>query len=323
MSTPHRAWADVDAKEPRVSVVTAARNMEKYISGTIGSVLGQTLTDFESIVIDDGSNDGTAAIVRSTGDPRVRLICVTNGGVSAARNRGLEACRAPLVVFLDADDLLVPDALERLVATMATHPDHVACFGHHVRIREDGGPLGSAAPFAFKQLPTSDTLRHLLCRNFIVNGGALCIRTAAARSVGGYDPALRFAEDWEFWCRLAALGDFVLLRDFVVVQYRVRATGSNTTLAGSPFRPNLEALDKIYQALVVRKRFSPRHLRRFRCLAEGNIHWAAARNELTEGHLLRFVAYFIAGILLYPRSVFQLPLGRVFFNFMPFTRHRS
>jgi glycosyltransferase involved in cell wall biosynthesis len=312
-----------DAATPPVAVVTAARNMEKYIGETIGSVLQQTLTDFEMIVIDDGSNDATAATVTAMADPRVRLISIASAGVSAARNRGLDACRAPLVVFLDADDLLLPDALGRMVATMAVHPHHVACFGHYVKIGEDGAPIGSTAPSALKRLPAKDTLRHLLCKNVIVNGGALCIRTPVARSVGGYDPALRFAEDWEFWCRLATLGDFVALPDFGAMQYRVRATGANTALAGSPFRPNLHALNLIYQAPAVRERFSPRELRRFRRLAESNVHWAAARNELTKGQLLCFAAYLIAGVLRYPGSLFQWRLTYAFLRGLPFARQSS
>ena len=285
---------------PAVAVVTAAWNMERYVGETIGSVLRQTLTDFEMIVIDDGSSDATVSIVTAVADPRIRLISIRRGGVSAARNRGLDACRAALVVFLDADDLLLPDALSRMVTTMGAHPHHVACFGQHIKMREDGAPFSSSAPSVRKKLPTKDTLRHLLCGNLIVNGGALCIRTAAARGVGAYDTTLTFAEDWEFWCRLAALGDFVALHDFVAVQYRVRATGANAALAGSLFRPNLQALDRIYRAPVVNERYSASELRRYRRLAQSNVHWAAARNALAAGLLLRFAAHFIGGVCRHP-----------------------
>jgi glycosyltransferase involved in cell wall biosynthesis len=308
---------------PPVAVVTAAWNMERYIGDTIGSVLRQTLTDFEMILIDDGSSDATASIVKAVADPRIRLFSIRRAGVSAARNRGLDACHAPLVVFLDADDLLLPDALGRMVATMAAHPHHVACFGQHVKMREDGAPCSGSAPSRLKKLPTKDTLRYLLCGNLIVNGGALCIRTAAARDVGAYDTTLSFAEDWEFWCRLAALGDFVALQDFVAVQYRVRATGANTAMAGSPFRPNLQALDRIYNAPAVNERFDASELRRFRSLARSNLHWAAARNALAEGLLLRFGAYFIGGMCRHPASLLQWRLFRAFFRGAPFALPRS
>ena len=80
------------------------------------------------IVVDDGSTDTTAAIVEAIDDPPVSLISRENGGMSVARNHGLVAYRVPLVTFLDGDDLLLPDALDRMFATMAAHPDRVAYF---------------------------------------------------------------------------------------------------------------------------------------------------------------------------------------------------
>ncbi len=308
---------------PKVAVVTAAYNMERFVRATIDSVLAQTMPDFEMIVVDDGSTDQTASIVESIDDARVTLISIENGGVSAARNRGLASCQAPLVVFLDADDLLMPEALERMLEAMAAHPNHVACFGHHVKIGEDGELLGSHAPSVLKDLPESDTLHHLICKNIIVNGGALCIRTAAARAVEGYDPTLRFSEDWEFWCRLAALGDFVALSDFVALKYRLRRSSANKTLAGTPFRPNLQAIDVIYAASALRTRFPARELRRCRRLAEVNVHWAAARNELTEGRLLQFAKYLLAGAVRYPDSLFQPRLIYLFFRGLPLAWNRN
>jgi glycosyltransferase involved in cell wall biosynthesis len=126
---------------PQVAVVTAAYDMARYIGATITSVLDQTLPNFEMIVVDDGSHDATARIAAAVDDPRVRLISTPNQGPGAARNRGLAACRAPLVVFLDADDLLLGDALETMVATMAANAGGVACFGHHVKVDEDGAAL--------------------------------------------------------------------------------------------------------------------------------------------------------------------------------------
>jgi glycosyltransferase involved in cell wall biosynthesis len=308
---------------PQVAVVTAAYNMETYVGATIASVLDQSLPNFEMIVVDDGSRDATAKIVAAIDDPRVRLISTPNRGVGAARNRGLAVCRAPLVTFLDADDLLLPDALERMVAMMGANPGHVACFGHHIKIDEDGAPLGSKTPSAFKPLPTGDTLRHLLCRNIIVNGGALCARTEAARRVGGYDPGLRFSEDLEFWCRLAVLSDFVPMSNFVALKYRLRCSGANRALAGTPFRPNVEALDVMFSAPALRERFTDRELRHYRRRAEMNKHWLAARNTLTEGRLARFGQYLLAGALRYPESVLQWRLIYLFLRDLPLSWQRS
>jgi glycosyltransferase involved in cell wall biosynthesis len=296
--------------------------MEKYVGATVASVLEQSLQNFEMIVVDDGSRDATARIVAAVDDPRVRLISIPNSGAGAARNRGLAACQAPLVIFLDADDLLLPDALERMVTTMVASPDHVACFGHHIKIDEDGAALGSTT-LPFRPLPAKDTLRHLLCKNIIVNGGALCVRTEAARRVGGYDSRLRFAEDLEFWCRLAALSDFVPMSDCVVLKYRLRRSGANWTLAGTPFRPNFEALEVIFAASALRQRFTERELQRYRRLAEINTHWLAARNALTEGRLGHFAQYLLAVVLRYPDSALQWRLIYLFFRNLPLPRQRG
>jgi glycosyltransferase involved in cell wall biosynthesis len=315
MTAPH-------AVVPQVAVVTAAYNVESYIGATIASVLEQTLPSFEMIVVDDGSRDATAGIVAAVDDRRVRLISTPNNGAGAARNRGLAACRAPLVSFLDADDLLIPDALERMVATMTASPGQVACFGHHIKIDENGAALGSTAPRS-RPLPAQDTLRHLLRKNIIVNGGTVCIRTEAARRVGGYNPSLRFAEDLEFWCRLAVLSDFVPISGRAVLKYRLRRSGANWSLAGTPFRPNLEALEVIFAAPALRQRFTERELRRYRRLAEINVHWLAARNALTEGRVVRFAQYLIAGALRYPESVLQWRLIHLFFRNLPLGRQRG
>ena len=306
-----------------VAVVTPVRDMERYIGATIASVLQQTLDDLEMIVVDDGSRDRTAAIVAGVADGRVRLISTEGIGVSAARNLGLATCTAPLVVFLDADDLLMPETLQRMAAALTASPASVACFAHHLKIGEDEELLSTVAPARIKELPAGDTLRHLLRRNFIVNGGAICIRTEAARLVGGYDPSLAFAEDWEFWCRLAARGDFLALPDLVAMKYRMRACGANSSLSGSPLRPNLAAVEAIFRAPELRQRFGERELRRLRRRAESNLHWAAARNELGLGQLMRFAGYLAVGAWRYPDSIFQWRLTYAFFRGLPLAWHRG
>ena len=98
----------------KVSVIMPAYNRETYIRESIDSVLAQSFTDFELIVVDDGSTDTTAAIVESYTDSRIRLICQPNGGVSVARNTGLEASQGQFITFLDSDDLYYPDFLKTL-----------------------------------------------------------------------------------------------------------------------------------------------------------------------------------------------------------------
>ena len=129
---------------PRVSIITAAFNAGPFIEATIDSVRKQTLADWEMLVVDDASADRTADIVQdiSVQDPRVILIRLQqNSGVSVARNTALAQARAPLIAFLDSDDLWLPEKLEHQVDFMARQ-DAALSYTSYRRISEDGGRIG-------------------------------------------------------------------------------------------------------------------------------------------------------------------------------------
>src|SRR4051794_37804689 len=130
----------MDRDAPDISIVIAARDREETIPKTIESLLAQDHESWEAIVVDDGSTDGTAALVarQAERDPRFRLERQANTGVSGARNVGIGSARAPWLMFLDADDWIAPDALERLVAATQRHPAPDAAYGGYVRIGVDG-----------------------------------------------------------------------------------------------------------------------------------------------------------------------------------------
>src|SRR3712207_1073770 len=104
------AGAPPDAAAPAVSILTPAYDVARFVGAAVDSALAQTSPDWEMVVVDDGSVDGTAAVVSARKDPRIRLIRQANAGVSAARSRATEAARGRTVLFLDADDWLAPDA---------------------------------------------------------------------------------------------------------------------------------------------------------------------------------------------------------------------
>ena len=302
---------DGSSSLPAVSVIIPAYNVAGFVEASIRSVLDQTLQPVEVIVVDDGSTDRTAAVVEAVVDSRVRLVRQSNRGVSAARNAGLALARAPLVLFLDGDDLLVPDALGRMSAALQAQPDRVAVVAQHEKILEDGRPL-SASPPPPKPLPQAETLRHLLGRNFIVTGGAICIVTAQARAVGGFNEKLRFGEDWEFWCRLALRADFAVLPEYTAVYYRIRASGANTRLRGTPRRPNFSAIDAVQSIPGLSERLTPGERRRTRRLAEFDNYWGSARNELVNRRFGMFLQYVLIGFWRYPDALLQPSLIRRF-----------
>jgi glycosyltransferase involved in cell wall biosynthesis len=298
---------------PTVTVVIPAYNSGVFIREAVESVLRQSLTSIELIVVDDGSTDGTQQVLDSISDGRLTVLRQNNSGVSAARNAGLAAARAPYIFFLDADDVILPDALARMASTLDRMPQCVACFGHHIKIAEDGSELSTRADLRWKLFPGADTLRELIAKNFIFCG-AICIRTDAARAVAGFTPALRLGEDWEFWCRLAVLSDFAAMPNDVVLLYRQRSSGANHQLRNSPLRPNFSAIDAVYSNPAIRQRFLPVELKRRRRLAEIDFFWAGARNEYGQGRMMRFLAYLAIGACRYPDSILRPRLVYLFFR---------
>lgn len=295
---------------PKVTVAVAAYNAQSFIRETLESVLTQSLEDIEVIVVDDGSTDETPKILHSLRDRRLTLLHQQNSGVSAARNAGLAMARSPYIFFLDADDILMQDALSRMVAALDQTPQSVACFAHHIRIAEDGTPLSTCADLRWKMFPARDTLHHLIAKNFIVCG-AICIRTEAARSVRGFNAALKLGEDWEFWCRLAVLGDFMAMPNDIVLLYRQRFSSANYRLRKS-LRPNFEAIDAVFSNPAIRQRFSPAQLKRKRRLAEIDAFWAGARNEYVRNRAIRFLKHLAVGVFWYPDSILRPRLVYLF-----------
>jgi glycosyltransferase involved in cell wall biosynthesis len=307
----HAARPQADGpRTPKVAVVIAAYNAEAFLAETLESVFGQTLADIEVVVVDDGSIDGTVEILQRYADPRLLILKQKNSGVSAARNLGLAAVRAPYVFFLDADDILTPNALARMAGTLDNNPDRVACYGHHIKIAENGSDLSSRSYTRWKLLPADDTLRHLIAKNFIC--GAICVRTDAAREVGGFDTTLDLGEDWEFWCRMAVLGDFAAMPDDIILMYRQRFNSANYRLRKSPLHSNTKAVDVIYSHAEIRRRFTFGDLQRRRRLAEIDVFWVGARNEYVQGRMIGFLAYLAVGVFWYPDSILRPRLVYLF-----------
>lgn len=191
------------------SVVIPAFNAQATIPSAVASVLAQTRSDLEVIVVDDGSTDQTAAGVERLGDPRVRLISQANLGVSAARNAGIAAARGRYVAFLDSDDLWLPRYLELAARALESvgRPGfaYTDAYAFDPLTGKVGrrGILGRPPPVPPPADP-NEFLLELLERNFVHVSTA--IPRAVLEAVGGFDAAATPAEDYGLWLRIAANG---------------------------------------------------------------------------------------------------------------------
>jgi glycosyltransferase involved in cell wall biosynthesis len=204
-----------DEVPPLLSVVIPCYNTERYVADAIGTVLDQRVCPLEIIVVDDGSTDGSAAVVRRFA-PQVRYICQANGGISRARNRGAELARGTLLAFLDADDLWTPESLSLRLQRLQSGPQVDAVFGGVEQFVSPELRQDANGTFA---VPPAMTGRM---------AGSMLIRRAAFLRVGLFDPAFKVGEmlDWsaradQAGIRMGTIQDIVLRR---------RIHGANTVL---------------------------------------------------------------------------------------------
>jgi glycosyltransferase involved in cell wall biosynthesis len=264
---------------PKFSVIIAAYNAANYIGQTIQSVIAQTTSDWELIVADDGSTDSTIQVAKDFDDKRIIVISREHQGVSAARNGGFAASHGLYVLFLDADDILFADTLDRLGNELDEYPEAVLSFGTCSRF-EFAPPTRSDArePIRVRRKPHGDALASLLRRNALPVGSVLARRDAVARSQG-FEPALRMGEDWAFWCDLAALGPIRYVGKKPVFAYRCHRNSAMRKLSSNP-RGLWPAIDLVFARNAVTERYSTKKLARLRRHAESFALSVASRELL-------------------------------------------
>ena len=191
---------------PAISIVMPLYNKAAQVLATVASVAAQTMSDWELVVVDDGSTDEGSALVRALGDARIRVVSQVNAGVSAARNRGIELARAGLITFLDADDLWLPQFLATIMALQADFP--VARWfatGYEIR------PMRGTAFASRLRGPAKNFTRGILPGYFTVAissdppvwTSATAMQRDALQAIGGFPVGVGSGEDLLTWARLA------------------------------------------------------------------------------------------------------------------------
>lgn len=219
-----------------VSVIIPVYNVEKFIAATVQSVLNQTYTNFELLIVDDGSPDKSIEICQQFTDPRIKIIRQPNRGVAAARNNGIRHAQGDYIAFLDADDIWMPEKLEKHVNHLENSPHVGVSYSYSAFIDAAGNSLG------IYQVPKTEgiTPRHILFRDPIGSGSNLVARREAFTAIKFQDNLygtvedfyfdddrqLHPSEDTECWLRIALKSglQFAGIPE-VLIQYRLNPGG--------------------------------------------------------------------------------------------------
>jgi glycosyltransferase involved in cell wall biosynthesis len=220
------AEARLAKDHPLVSVVIPAFNVERFIGETLDAVLQQTYDNFEVIVVDDGSTDRTAELVReySQRDPRIRLYLQSNLGPSEARNTAIAKSRGQFIAPLDADDIWYPEKLQKQVDCMLRFgPNTGVVYSWTAYLDEQGSLTGGFSA----RTDEGRVFLRLLCSNFIATGSVPLIRRSCFAEVGGYRPEFVGLEDKELYLRIAEKHEFRVVPEFLVGYRQVRGSTSH------------------------------------------------------------------------------------------------
>ena len=203
---------------PSVSVVMPVRNASNYLKYSIESILEQSFGDFELLIVDDGSADDSAEVLRryADADSRIRLTVRANAGLVPTLNEMLRAARGEFIARMDADDVALPNRFKDQLDFLRTHPDIVCVGGAYMRIDEKGRRL---MRINLKQDHES-IQKDALSGNCQLCHPSVMMRRNAVLTAGGYDKRWEYAEDLDLWLRLGEIGRIANLPQ-VILNYRL------------------------------------------------------------------------------------------------------
>ncbi|MBD1842182.1 glycosyltransferase family 2 protein [Cyanobacteria bacterium FACHB-63] len=220
---------------PLVSVIIAAYNAEAFISDTLKSILAQTYRDFEVIVVDDGSIDRTAEIVRSymAIDDRIQLIQQENSGVAASRNVAIRRSSGKYIAPIDADDIWYPERLAKHVHCLETADSSVGLVYSWSTYLTEAGEIKGYSPFGQLGAVEGNVLAMLVFYNFLDNASTMMFRRSCIDAVGYYNTEFKTCEDWDLFLRIAERYHFAIVPEYLIGyrQYSGSMSTKCTTMA--------------------------------------------------------------------------------------------
>ncbi len=213
---------------PRISVIIPCRNSAETLASTLGSLISQSFTNWEAIVVDDGSSDETpellAAIART--DARVRVVSGASKGASAARNRGVRCARSELIAFLDSDDVWAASRLSSMVWFLNENPEVDIAFSRFAFFNQKPGDSVSVSTVPENSLGVVDLLKE----NLVGTMSNVIVRKAAWKSIGPFREDMTHGEDREWLVRAAALGHSIRGLRLTLLHYRTSIGGLSSDL---------------------------------------------------------------------------------------------
>lgn len=207
---------------PRLTVITATFNGARFLPETIESVLTQTVSDFDFIIIDDGSSDETPSILERyrKQDARITILTQENRGIPSSLNRAIMAAKTELIAHIDADDRALPDWLEKQLAFLMLHPENSVVSSYAYLINADGNRIG-------KSQNSIDVKRGVAEKNpqlFLdIIHSTVLMRKSKLLEAGGYREGQTYLEDRDLWGRLITAGQSIQCNPEMLVEYRVHS----------------------------------------------------------------------------------------------------
>jgi glycosyltransferase involved in cell wall biosynthesis len=209
---------------PVISVIIPTRNRAHYLPAALDSVFTQTFTDYEIIVVDDGSTDNTQELLAPLAKAKkIQVVAQAPAGVSAARNRGVSLARAPYIAFLDSDDLFLPTKLEKQLRLFQAEPNLGFVHCSFAKFEDQGPELGVRDTSRFSGWIYPQILKEW---SVLMAMPCMLVRTDAIKEVGGFDESLTWAEDLDLWRRLARRYPVGVIPEALV---RVRVHAASTS----------------------------------------------------------------------------------------------
>lgn len=282
--------------------------MRRFIAEAIDSVLNQTYSNIEIIVVDDGSTDGTGEFLRERYHDKIHYVYQQNQGRGASRNYGLRLAQGEYIQFLDADDLIYPEKLETQVLFLRKHPEYAAAYGHCLFAYEDD--MEHPLPWGGQSYYVSgDILKQEIHNPFLVPVMIL-VRRQWVKRVGGFDETLPSNEDWDLWLHIAqAGGRFFYVSGEIIGLYRWsrQRRGNSATHLESGVR----VLRKLQRSLNV---CAQRRLNIQSAIGHWLFSYGMALAE--DGEVIKGILTMLKGIILDPRNL-DAKLARIGLCFLP------